>query len=129
MDALFESKLSGLTRISQGKVRDMYAVDDDHLLIVTSDRLSAFDVVLPNPIPGKGAVLNELTEFWMEQTNDIVDNHLTDVPLESVVTDDAEAASLAGRGMVVKRLRPLPIEAVVRGYLIGSGWKDYQATG
>ncbi len=129
MDALFESKLSGLTRISQGKVRDMYAVDDDHLLIVTSDRLSAFDVVLPNPIPGKGAVLNELTEFWMEQTHDIVDNHLTDVPLESVVTDDAEAASLAGRGMVVKRLRPLPIEAVVRGYLIGSGWKDYQAIG
>ena len=129
MDALFESKLSGLTRISQGKVRDMYAVDDDHLLIVTSDRLSAFDVVLPDPIPGKGAVLNELTEFWMDRTRDIVDNHLTDIPLESVVTDPEEAASLAGRGMVVKRLRPLPIEAVVRGYLIGSGWKDYQATG
>ncbi|MBT8444093.1 MAG: phosphoribosylaminoimidazolesuccinocarboxamide synthase [Gammaproteobacteria bacterium] len=129
MDALFESKLSGLTRISQGKVRDMYAVDDDHLLIVTSDRLSAFDVVLPNPIPGKGAVLNELTEFWMERTQDIVDNHLTDMPLEAVVTDPAEAASLAGRGMVVRRLRPLPIEAVVRGYLIGSGWKDYKATG
>jgi phosphoribosylaminoimidazole-succinocarboxamide synthase len=129
MDALFESKLSGLTRISQGKVRDMYEVDDDHLLIVTSDRLSAFDVVLPNPIPGKGAVLNELTEFWMDRTSDIVDNHLTDVPVESVVTDAAEAAALAGRGMVVKRLRPLPIEAVVRGYLIGSGWKDYQASG
>jgi phosphoribosylaminoimidazole-succinocarboxamide synthase len=107
----------------------MYAVDDNLLLIVTSDRLSAFDVVLPDPIPGKGAVLNELTEFWMERTQDIVDNHLTDVTLESVVTDPAEAAALAGRGMVVKRLQPLPIEAVVRGYLIGSGWKDYQATG
>jgi len=129
MDALYESKLSGLTRISQGKVRDMYAVNDEHLLIVTSDRLSAFDVVLPDPIPGKGAVLNELTEFWMTRTSDIVDNHLTDVPLESVVPDPDEAAELAGRGMVVKRLQPLPIEAVVRGYLIGSGWKDYRATG
>jgi phosphoribosylaminoimidazole-succinocarboxamide synthase len=128
-EALYESKLSGLTRISQGKVRDMYAVDDDHLLIVTSDRLSAFDVVLPDPIPGKGAVLNELTEFWMNQTSDIIENHLTDVPLASAVSDPAEAAGLAGRGMIVKRLNPLPIEAVVRGYLIGSGWKDYQATG
>jgi len=129
MDALFESKLSGLTRISQGKVRDMYAVDADHLLIVTTDRLSAFDVVLPDPIPGKGAVLNELTEFWMTRTRDIVANHLTEVPLESVVTNPAEAASLAGRGMIVKRLQPLPIEAVVRGYLIGSGWKDYRTNG
>jgi len=129
MEALFESKLSGLTRISQGKVRDIYAVDDDHLLIVTSDRLSAFDVVLPDPIPGKGAVLNELTEFWMGRTSAIVANHLTGIPLESVVPDPDEAASIAGRGMVVKRLQPLPIEAVVRGYLIGSGWKDYQASG
>jgi len=129
MKALYESKLSGMTRISQGKVRDMYAVDDNLLLIVTSDRLSAFDVVLPDPIPGKGAVLNELTEFWMRRTTDIIDNHLTDVTIESVVADPAEAAALAGRGMVVKRLQPLPIEAVVRGYLIGSGWKDYQATG
>jgi len=128
MEALYESKLSGLARISQGKVRDMYAVDDDLVLIVTSDRL-AFDVVLPDPIPGKGAVLNELTEFWMERTTDIVDNQLTDVTIESVVADPAEAAALAGRGMIVKRLQPLPIEAVVRGYLIGSGWKDYQATG
>ena len=128
-EALFESSVSGLTRISQGKVRDMYAVDDDHLLIVTSDRLSAFDVVLPDPIPGKGAVLNELTEFWMDKTKDIVDNHLTDVPLASVVIDPDECAALGARGMIVKRLQPLPIEAVVRGYLIGSGWKDYQATG
>ena len=107
----------------------MYAVDDDHLLIVTSDRLSAFDVVLPDPIPGKGAVLNELTDFWMDRTRDIVDNHVTDVPLDSVITDADELASIAGRGTIVKRLNPLPIEAVVRGYLIGSGWKDYQATG
>jgi len=128
-DALFESRLSGLTRISQGKVRDMYAVDDSLLLIVTSDRLSAFDVVLPDPIPGKGAVLNELTDFWMDKTRDIVANHVTDVQLESVITDAAERASIAGRGTIVKRLKPLPIEAVVRGYLIGSGWKDYQATG
>jgi len=127
--ALFESKLSGLTRISQGKVRDMYAVDADHLLIITSDRLSAFDVVLPDPIPGKGAVLNELTDFWMAKTSSIVANHMTDVPLESVITDAGERAAIAGRGAIVKRLQPLPIEAVVRGYLIGSGWKDYQATG
>ncbi|TDJ43894.1 MAG: phosphoribosylaminoimidazolesuccinocarboxamide synthase [Gammaproteobacteria bacterium] len=128
-DALFESNLSTLERISQGKVRDIYAVDDDHLLIVTSDRLSAFDVVLPDPIPGKGAVLNELTNFWMQRTRDIVANHLTDMPLTSVVTDPAERASIAGRGTIVRRLKPLPIEAVVRGYLIGSGWKDYQANG
>jgi len=107
----------------------MYAVDENHLLIVTSDRLSAFDVVLPDPIPGKGAVLNELTDFWMDKTRDIVANHVTDVALESVITDAAERASIAGRGTIVKRLNPLPIEAVVRGYLIGSGWKDYQATG
>ena len=128
-NALFESKLSELTLISQGKVRDMYAIDDDHLLIVTSDRLSAFDVILPDPIPGKGAVLNELTDFWMEKTRDIVANHMTDMVLESVITDAGERASIAGRGTIVKRLKPLPIEAVVRGYLIGSGWKDYQATG
>jgi phosphoribosylaminoimidazole-succinocarboxamide synthase len=107
----------------------MYAVDDNLLLIVTSDRLSAFDVVLPDPIPGKGAVLNELTDFWMDKTRDIVANHVTDVPLDSIITDAAERASIIGRGTIVKRLKPLPIEAVVRGYLIGSGWKDYQATG
>ena len=85
--------------------------------------------LLPDPIPGKGAVLNELTDFWMDKTRDIVDNHATDVPLESIITDAGERASIAGRGTIVKRLNPLPIEAVVRGYLIGSGWKDYQATG
>ncbi len=128
-DALFESGLSGLTRISQGKVRDIYAVDQNHLLIVTTDRLSAFDVVLPDPIPGKGCVLNELTDFWMNETRALVANHMTDVPLASVVTDADELATILGRAAIVRRLKPLPIEAVVRGYLIGSGWKDYQANG
>ena len=128
-DALFESKLSGLTKISQGKVRDMYAIDDDHLLIVTSDRISAFDVVLPDPIPGKGAVLTEITNFWLEKTADIVNNHLTDLKLNDVIKDAEECAALETRATVVRRLKPLPIEAVVRGYLIGSGWKDYQTTG
>jgi phosphoribosylaminoimidazole-succinocarboxamide synthase len=127
--ALFESKLSGLQRVSQGKVRDIYAVDDEHLLIVTSDRLSAFDVVLPDPIPGKGAVLTELSNFWFTRTADIVPNHLTDKPLDEVIPDPDERAALGNRAIVVKRLKPLPVEAVVRGYLIGSGWKDYQHSG
>jgi phosphoribosylaminoimidazole-succinocarboxamide synthase len=126
--ALFESRLTALTRLSQGKVRDIYEVDADHLLIVTSDRISAFDVVLPDPIPGKGAVLTELTTFWMDRTANIVDNHLVDLPLEDVITDSAEREQIASQATVVRRLKPLPIEAVVRGYLIGSGWKDYQAT-
>jgi phosphoribosylaminoimidazole-succinocarboxamide synthase len=128
-DALFESRLTALTRISQGKVRDIYAVDEDYLLIVTSDRLSAFDVVLPDPIPGKGEVLTQLSNFWFARTAGIVPNHLTDVPLESIVTDADERAAIDGRATVAKKLKPLPIEAVVRGYLIGSGWKDYKATG
>jgi phosphoribosylaminoimidazole-succinocarboxamide synthase len=128
-NALYESNLSGLERINQGKVRDIYAVDDDHLLIVTTDRLSAFDVILPDPIPGKGAVLTNLSNFWFKRTADIAPNHLTDVDLASVITDPAERAELGDRAIVVKRLQPLPVEAVVRGYLIGSGWKDYQATG
>jgi phosphoribosylaminoimidazole-succinocarboxamide synthase len=128
-DALFESNLTGLTRLSQGKVRDLYAIDDRHLLIIATDRLSAFDVVLPDPIPGKGEVLTRMSNFWFERTRSIVRNHLAALPLESVITDPAERASVATRATVVRRLRPLPIEAVVRGYLIGSGWKDYQATG
>ena len=128
-NTLYESNLSGLERISQGKVRDIYAVDDDHLLIVTSDRLSAFDVVLPDPIPGKGEVLTRLSNFWFARTRDIVPNHLSDVPLDQVITDADERAALGARAIVVKRLKPLPVEAVVRGYLIGSGWKDYQKTG
>jgi phosphoribosylaminoimidazole-succinocarboxamide synthase len=129
MSALHQSELSGLKLINRGKVRDIYAVDDDHLLIVTSDRLSAFDVVLPQPIPGKGEVLTRVANFWFERTRGIVPNHLSELPLAQVVTDAHERARLGDRAMVVKRLKPLPIEAIVRGYLIGSGWKDYQANG
>ena len=128
-NALYESKLSGLERINQGKVRDIYAVDDQHLLIVTTDRLSAFDVILPDPIPGKGAVLTNMSNFWFARTKDIVPNHLTDIALADVITDADERATVGDRAIVVKRLKPLPVEAVVRGYLIGSGWKDYQKTG
>jgi len=126
---LYESSVTGLTRLNQGKVRDIYAVDDDHLLIVTTDRLSAFDVILPDPIPGKGIVLTQTANFWFEHTKGIVDNQLTDKTLADVLPDSADAEVLEGRAIVVKRLKPLPIEAVVRGYLIGSGWKDYQDTG
>ena len=126
---MYESRLTALTRLSQGKVRDIYAVDDQHLLIITTDRLSAFDVVLPDPIPGKGEVLTRLSNFWFGRTAGIVRNHLADLPLEAVVRDPAERAAVATRATVVRRLKPLPIEAVVRGYLIGSGYKDYQATG
>ena len=128
-EALFESRLTTLTRISQGKVRDIYAVDEDHLLIVTTDRISAFDVILPDPIPGKGEVLTELTNFWFERTSTIVANHLVDLRLDEVIGDPVERGTVESRATVVRRLQPLPIEAVVRGYLIGSGWKDYQATG
>ena len=126
---LLQSNLTSLERIHQGKVRDIYAVDDEHMLIVTTDRLSAFDVVLPDPIPGKGSVLTRISRFWFDRTGHIIPNHLTDFPLERAIPDDAERALIADRSMVVKRLRALPIEAVVRGYLIGSGWRDYQQTG
>jgi phosphoribosylaminoimidazole-succinocarboxamide synthase len=126
---MHESQLRGLPRLHQGKVRDIYAVDDRHMLIVTTDRLSAFDVVLPDPIPGKGQVLTSISEFWFGRTRHIVPNHLSDFPLSRAVPDAAERALIADRAMVVRRLKALPVEAVVRGYLIGSGWKDYQATG
>jgi len=126
---LFESNLRGLKLIHRGKVRDIYEVDERHMLIVTTDRLSAFDVVLPDPIPGKGRILTRISQFWFDKTRHIVPNHTTDYPLERVVTDPDERAIIADRSMVVRRLRALPIEAVVRGYLIGSGWRDYQATG
>jgi phosphoribosylaminoimidazole-succinocarboxamide synthase len=126
---LFESRLSGLKKIHQGKVRDIYDVDAEHLLIVTTDRLSAFDVVLPDPIPFKGEVLTQISLFWFAKTRHIVDNHLSALKVEDVVADSQERAQLAGRAMVVKKLEPLPIEAVVRGYLIGSGYKDYMAHG
>ena len=127
--AVFETNLKGLTQIHRGKVRDIYAVDDDHMLIVATDRLSAFDVVLPDPIPGKGCVLNEISGFWFARTSHLVPNHLSGRSIASVVRDPADQALLNGRAVIVKRLRALPIEAVVRGYLIGSGWKEYQASG
>ena len=126
--ALHQSDLRSLPLLSRGKVRDNYAVGDDRLLIVTSDRLSAFDVVMAEPIPDKGRVLNRMALFWFDRLADVVPNHLTGIAPESVVSP-AEAAQVAGRSMVVKRLKPIPVEAVVRGYLIGSGWKDYQASG
>jgi phosphoribosylaminoimidazole-succinocarboxamide synthase len=126
---LFESHLRGLKKIHQGKVRDIYDVDAEHLLIVTTDRLSAFDVVLPDPIPFKGQVLTQISLFWFAKTQSIVANHLSTLKVEDVVDDREERAQLAGRAMVVKKLTPLPIEAVVRGYLIGSGFKDYQLHG
>ena len=129
MNALHHSALSGLTLINRGKVRDVYEVDADHLLIVATDRLSAFDVVLPQPIPGKGEVLTRVANFWFARTRHIIPNHLSDRPLSEVVRDPAERAALGERAIVVKKLKPLPVEAIVRGYLIGSGWKDYQATG
>jgi phosphoribosylaminoimidazole-succinocarboxamide synthase len=126
---LFESHLRGLKKIHQGKVRDIYDVDAEHLLIVTTDRLSAFDVVLPDPIPFKGEVLTQISLFWFAKTQSIVANHLSALTIEDVVDHREERAQLAGRAMVVKKLTPLPIEAVVRGYLIGSGFKDYQLHG
>ncbi len=126
--ALYESKLSSLPRIGQGKVRDIYAVGADKMLIVTSDRLSAFDVVLPDPIPDKGRVLNEMANFWFERLGHIVPNQLTGIDPESVVAAE-ERPQVRGRSLVVQKLKPLPIEAVVRGYIIGSGWKDYQKSG
>jgi phosphoribosylaminoimidazole-succinocarboxamide synthase len=126
---LFESRIRGLKKIHQGKVRDIYDVDADHLLIVTTDRLSAFDVVLPDPIPHKGEVLTRISAYWFEKTRHIVTNQLTDRRVEDLVSDRDERASLAGRSMVVKKLNALPVEAVARGYLIGSGYKDYKARG
>lgn len=128
-EAIFETSVPGLQAIARGKVRDIYAVDDKHLLIVTTDRLSAYDVVMPDPVPGKGEVLTELSNFWFGMMEDLIPNHLTHESLTSVIDDAEIATQLESRSMVVRRLKPLPIEAVVRGYLIGSGWNDYQATG
>jgi phosphoribosylaminoimidazole-succinocarboxamide synthase len=127
--SLYSSDLAGLRKIHAGKVRDLYELDAHTMLIVTTDRLSAFDVVLPDPIPDKGRVLNGISNFWFGQTRHLVPNHLTGRELTSVVHDAQERALLEGRAVIVRRLQALPIEAVVRGYLIGSGWKDYQATG
>ena len=124
---LFESSLHSLKLLGSGKVRDNYAVGDDKLLIVTTDRLSAYDVVMGEPIPAKGRVLNQMANFWFDKLADLVPNHLTGIAPESVVAPD-EVAQVSGRAVVVKRLQPIMIEAVVRGYLAGSGWQDYQAT-
>lgn len=126
--ALFETSISSLPLISKGKVRDIYAVDDQHLLMITTDRLSAFDVIMQEPIPGKGIVLNQMANFWFERLKNIVPNHLTGIDPRSVVQSN-EISQVEGRAIVVKRLKPILVEAVVRGYLSGSGWKDYQATG
>lgn len=121
--------IKNLPLVHQGKVRDCFAVGENHLLMVASDRLSAFDVVLPDPIPGKGELLTRMSNFWFRLTEHIVPNHLSKLDLAEVLGDAELASRLAARSMVVKRLQPLPLEAIVRGYLIGSGWKDYQASG
>ena len=126
---VYETKLKSLELIYQGKVRDLFAIDNEHMLIVASDRLSAFDVVLPEPIPGKGQILNQITSFWFDKTDAIIKSHRADLDIEEVLEDKQDLAQVRGRSMVVKRLKALPVEAVVRGYLIGSGWKDYQKTG
>ena len=129
MTVIFESDIPNMELIGRGKVRDIYSAGDEHLLIVATDRLSAFDVVLPDPIPGKGAVLTGLSRFWFSRTGGIVRNHCTGLGIEDFVADAEIRSSIADQAMVVRRLEPLPIEAIVRGYLIGSGWKDYQRTG
>jgi len=129
MSAVYETDLPHLKALHRGKVRDIYDVDEHHMLIVTTDRLSAFDVVLPQPIPGKGEVLTRVANFWFKRTRDLIPNHLADMPLDRVIPDALMRGKLGERVLVVKKLKPLPVEAIVRGYIIGSGWKDYQKTG
>lgn len=127
-DALYESHLTSVPLLGRGKVRDIYAAGDEHLIIVTTDRLSAFDVIMTSPIPGKGAVLTAVSNFWFNHFNDVIPNQLSDIPLSQFLNDD-EIKQVAGRAILVKKLKPLPVEVIVRGYIIGSGWKDYQKTG
>jgi phosphoribosylaminoimidazole-succinocarboxamide synthase len=126
---LLETSIKSLKRIHQGKVRDIYDIDANTMLLVSTDRLSAFDVILPTGIANKGAMLTQMANFWFEKLQDVVPNHLTGIDPQSVVTDAAEKAQLANRSVVVKKLKALPIEAIVRGYLVGSGWKEYKAKG
>jgi phosphoribosylaminoimidazole-succinocarboxamide synthase len=126
---LFESSIPDLELIGRGKVRDIYRVDDAHLLIVTTDRLSAYDVILPDPVPFKGEVLTQISGFWFEMMSDLIPNHLTGLSLDSLVADAELIRVLERRAVIVRRLEPLPVEAVVRGYLIGSGWRDYERSG
>ena len=128
-DALYRSHIKSLSLISNGKVRDIYNIDDEHILIVTSDRLSAFDVILPDPIPGKGSILTEVSNFWFDRCKHIIPNHLTGITINDVIKEHEEFEILKSRSIVVRKLKALPIEAVIRGYLIGSGWEDYQAAG
>ncbi|RLA18018.1 MAG: phosphoribosylaminoimidazolesuccinocarboxamide synthase, partial [Gammaproteobacteria bacterium] len=128
-EALYETDLKTLKLTVRGKVRDIYDIDAQHMLIVTTDRMSAFDVILPDPIPGKGAVLTAVSNFWFDKTKDLIPNHIAEMTLEEAVPDVADRAQVQGRAIVVKKLKPLPVEAIVRGYLIGSGWKDYQNSG
>ena len=129
MSALHESDITSLPLLHRGKVRDLYEVDADHLLIVQTDRLSAFDVILPDPIPGKGEVLTAVSNFWFNKLGHVIPNHLSGIDPASVVKSEAERAQVRGRAFVTKKLKPLPIEAIVRGYLVGSGWKAYRKTG
>ncbi|MBI5658640.1 MAG: phosphoribosylaminoimidazolesuccinocarboxamide synthase [Nitrosomonadales bacterium] len=129
MSALHESNLTSLPLLHRGKVRDIYGVDEHHLLIVQTDRLSAFDVILPDPVPGKGQVLTAMSNFWFAKLGHVIPNHLTGIGPEDVLKTGADRAQVTGRAFVVKRLKPLPIEAIVRGYLAGSGWKDYKKSG
>lgn len=126
---LFESQLHSLPLLKRGKVRDIYTVDEQHLLIVATDRISAYDVILPTPIPNKGKILTELSNFWFGFTRSIIPNHLAEIRLEDILSDKEELKQIQGRAIIVKKFKPLPVEAVVRGYLIGSGWKDYQNNG
>lgn len=128
-NCIFETDIQSLPLIYRGKVRDIYAVDDDHILFIATDRVSAFDVIMPTPMAGKGKLLTTISSFWFELMKDVIPNHLSDLSLESVLPDPKEYAQAVGRSMLVKKLKGLPVEAVVRGYLIGSGWKDYQETG
>jgi phosphoribosylaminoimidazole-succinocarboxamide synthase len=127
--AVFETHITSLPLIARGKVRDIYAVDEQHMLIVTTDRLSAFDVIMPTPIPQKGVILTQVANFWFGLLQDVIPNHLSGMTLDDLPLTAAEKVQLQGRSIIVKRMQALPVEAIVRGYLIGSGWKDYQQTG
>ena len=129
MSSLHSSHINSLKLLHKGKVRDNYEIDDKHMLIITTDRISAFDVIMPTPIPNKGVILNQVTRFWLKKLQHIIPNHLSNLPLEKVLPDETERNAVNKHAMVVKKLKALPVEAIVRGYIIGSGWKDYQASG
>jgi len=127
--SLHTSHISNLNLRHKGKVRDIYDIDDEHMLIITSDRISAFDVIMPTPIPDKGTILNDVTRFWLKRLEHIIPNHLADISIDDIISDEQERKAVGKHAMVVKKLKALPVEAIVRGYIIGSGWKDYQKTG